>query len=67
MPYRDSKLSSLLKKALGGNCLTLIIACINGSEDYYEESLSTLRYAVRASKIKNQVSVNIDARSKEVY
>lgn len=36
IPYRDSKLTSLLKKALGGNCLTMMIACIDSSSDQRE-------------------------------
>ena len=31
VPYRDSKLTRLLKDSLGGNTRTLMIACISGS------------------------------------
>lgn len=34
IPYRDSKLTSILKKAFGGNCITYLIACLNPHEDY---------------------------------
>ena len=36
IPYRDSKLTSILKKSFGGNCLTYLIACINPHQDYLE-------------------------------
>lgn len=36
IPYRDSKLTSILKRAFGGNCLTILIACINPHTDYLE-------------------------------
>lgn len=32
VPYRDSKLTSILKGALGGNCLTMMIACIDSTQ-----------------------------------
>ena len=64
--YRDSKLTSILKRAFGGNCLTYIIACLNPSEDYLEETLSTLQYAMSAGRIKNQVNINIDHKAREI-
>lgn len=51
VPYRDSKLTRLLKDSLGGNTKTLMIACISPSCLAFEETLNTLKYANRARKI----------------
>jgi kinesin family member 4 len=51
--YRDSKLTRL-QDSLGGNSLTLMIACISPADNNIEETLSTLRYADRAKPVKNQ-------------
>lgn len=56
IPYRDSKLTRLLKGSLGGNHKTLMIACISPSSSNKIESNNTLRYANRAKNIKNKVS-----------
>jgi hypothetical protein len=48
IPFRDSKLTSLLKHSLGGSSLTTMISCIAPSDEYYEENLSTLEYSSRA-------------------
>jgi len=60
IPYRNSKLTRLLQDSLGGNSFTTMIACISPADTNLEESLSTLKYAERANKISNVVSVNID-------
>ena len=52
VPYRDSKLTRLLKDSLGGNCRTVMIACISPEPSHYEETLNTLKYANRAKNIK---------------
>ena len=57
-PYRDSKLTRLLQDSLGGNTKTLMIANIGPSEFNYDETLSTLRYASQAKKIKNKPKIN---------
>lgn len=53
--YRDSKLTRLLKDALGGNCKTVMIAHISPASIHFEESRNTLVYADRAKHIKTKV------------
>ncbi|KAL3981516.1 Kinesin motor domain family protein [Acanthocheilonema viteae] len=62
IPYRDSKLTRLLKDSLGGNMKTIMVACISPSSDNYDETLSTLRYANRAKNIKNKPKINEDPK-----
>ncbi|KAK9280536.1 hypothetical protein L1049_014228 [Liquidambar formosana] len=54
VPYRDSKLTRLLRDSLGGKTKTCIIATISPSIHCLEETLSTLDYAHRAKNIKNK-------------
>lgn len=58
VPFRDSILTWLLKDSLGGNSKTAMIACIAPSD--YDETLSTLRYADQAKRIRLQATVNQD-------
>ncbi|KAH3682360.1 hypothetical protein WICPIJ_006674 [Wickerhamomyces pijperi] len=58
VPYRDSKLTRLLKFSLGGNCKTVMIVCISPSSLHYDETLNTLKYADRAKEIKTKVLRN---------
>lgn len=53
IPYRQSKLTYLLKDSIGGNCNTTLIACIWPHTNYLFESLSTLRFATRMKCIEN--------------
>ncbi|XP_049538690.1 chromosome-associated kinesin KIF4-like [Anopheles darlingi] len=52
--YRDSKLTRLLQNSLGGNSITLMLACVSPANYNIEETLSTLRYADRALSIRNK-------------
>ncbi|GMF65033.1 unnamed protein product [Phytophthora lilii] len=54
VPYRDSKLTMLLLDSLGGNCKTLMIACVNASPKFAVESTRTLEFAMGVAKIKNR-------------
>uniref|UniRef100_A0A8D2LUR7 Kinesin family member 7 n=1 Tax=Varanus komodoensis TaxID=61221 RepID=A0A8D2LUR7_VARKO len=58
IPYRDSKITRILKDSLGGNAKTAMIACISPSSSDFDESLTTLNYASRAQNIKNRATVN---------
>ena len=66
VPYRDSKLTSLLKQSIGGNSYCLMIACLSPSDIFYEENLSTLAYATKASCISNDPIKNLDPKTKLV-
>ncbi len=59
--YRDSKLTYLLKDSLGGNSKTSLIANISPSSKCVGETVSTLKFASRAKKIKNKASINEDS------
>jgi len=63
IPYRDSKLTRLLKDSLGGNCYTVMIANIAPSNLTYEDTYNTLRYANRAKKIKSKVKKNVSCET----
>ncbi|XP_052510106.1 kinesin-like protein KIF28P [Budorcas taxicolor] len=65
VPYRDSVLTKLLQSALGGNSRTTLIAAISPADICYEETLSTLRYAERAKKIRNKAVVNTSTLIRE--
>ena len=58
IPYRDSKLTRLLKDSLGGNILTVMLVCVSPSGESYDESISSLNYANRAKKIKKKIFQN---------
>eukprot|EP00047_Mylnosiga_fluctuans_P024376 m.160031 g.160031 ORF g.160031 m.160031 type:complete len:868 (-) comp9845_c0_seq5:165-2768(-) len=58
VPYRDSKLTRLLKDSLGGNSRTVMICCVSPADTNFEETLSTLKYASRVRSIKNTVHAN---------
>jgi len=58
VPFRDSQLTRILQNALGGNSKTIMICAISPSFLNYEETLSTLRYADNAKKIKNKAVIN---------
>lgn len=66
VPYRDSKLTSLLKQSIGGNSYCLMIACLSPCDNFYEENLSTLTYATKASCIANDPIKNLDPKTKLV-
>ncbi|XP_023940061.2 kinesin-like protein KIF18A isoform X2 [Bicyclus anynana] len=59
IPYRDSKLTRLLKDSLGGNCKTVMIANVSPSSISYEDTYNTLKYAARANKIQLSLKKNI--------
>lgn len=66
IPYRDSVLTRILQNALGGNSKTLMICALSPATNNYDETLSTLRYADQAKKIKNCAVVNESEQDKMI-
>ena len=58
VPFRDSKLTRILKDGLCGNSRTVMVATVSGSSHQYEHTVNTLKYADRAKEIKTLVQEN---------
>ena len=58
VPFRDSKLTRILQPSLGGNARTAIICAVTTASNHTEETLSTLKFASGAKRIKNKPEVN---------
>jgi kinesin family protein 5 len=58
IPYRESKLTRVLQESLGGNAKTCLIITCSPSVYNEAETLSTLRFGLRAKKIKNKPKIN---------
>jgi hypothetical protein len=67
VPYRDSKLTRLLKGSLGGNHKTLMVACVSPSSSNMEETLNCLRYANRTKNIQNKATMNTGSESRLLF
>ena len=58
VPYRDSKLTRLLKDSLGGNSRTVMIANVSPYLFNYTDTLNTLKFASRAKNIQVKIKRN---------
>ncbi|OWZ19119.1 Kinesin [Phytophthora megakarya] len=61
VPYRQTPLTNLLKDSLGGNCRTLLVACVWPAPAHADQNLATLRFAARMRRVKTQAIVNVAA------
>ena len=66
VPYRDSKLTCLLRHSLGGNSYALMLACLNPCDSQIEENISTIQYASQASYISNKPVRNDDPKVRQI-
>lgn len=66
IPYRDSKLTRILQESLGGNSRTTLIVNCSPSSYNDAETLSTLRFGVRAKSIKNKAKINAELSPQEL-
>jgi len=63
IPYRNSKLTSILQPCLGGNSKTIMFANISPSADSHSETTSTLGFAARVKKVQNIATKNREIRT----
>ena len=59
VPYRDSKLTRMLKESLGGNYKTSLIITCSPHSYHLDETISSIQFGQRAKAITNKVMVNI--------
>ncbi|KAK6923894.1 Kinesin motor domain [Dillenia turbinata] len=59
VPYRNSKLTRILKDGLSGNSQTVMIATVSPAANQYHHTVNTLKYADRAKEIKTHIQKNI--------
>ncbi|KAJ7517879.1 hypothetical protein O6H91_21G044200 [Diphasiastrum complanatum] len=65
IPFRNSKLTQLLKDSLGGACQTAMIANISPSNICFGETQNTLHWADRAKEIRTKALSNEDLQIPE--
>ncbi|AOW00514.1 P-loop containing nucleoside triphosphate hydrolase protein [Yarrowia lipolytica] len=66
IPYRDSKLTRILQESLGGNSRTSLIINCSPTSFNEAETISTLRFGVRAKSIKNRAKINAELSTIEL-
>jgi hypothetical protein len=60
-PYRESKLTSILKEPLGGNCVTTMFITASPSSYLISETINSIRLGQRVRRVINKPRVNMDA------
>ena len=58
IPYRQSKLTSVLRDSLIGNCKTVMIACVWPEFGHVEETVSTCRFSGRVRTLRTNPVIN---------
>ncbi|KAL5704750.1 Kinesin-like protein KIN-8B [Ranunculus cassubicifolius] len=59
VPYRNSKLTRILKDGLSGNSRTVMIATVSPADNQYHHTVNTLKYADRAKEIRTHLQKNV--------
>ena len=66
IPYRDSKLTFLLRNSIGGNSKTLLVANVSAEASALSETVSTLKFASFATKSQLLVTRNQTLKDPDV-
>lgn len=52
VPYRDSKLTSILQSSLSGDSKTMVVVTLSPEESNYQEAVSSLKFAARIAGVE---------------
>ena len=63
VPFRDSKLTHILKDCLGSNSFTHLIICLSPSYLCLAESISTLAFTKNAKAVRQNIVENVQFKS----
>jgi kinesin family member 5 len=66
IPYRESKLTQILKESLGGNAKTVLVCTGSRKHIHQEETIGTLKFAERAKMVKNKAKSNVNRSPEEL-
>lgn len=55
IPYRDSKLTRILRSSLGGNAVTLLLVTAHPAVYFVEQTMTSLRFASKARRVENYI------------
>jgi len=66
VPYRESKLTQILKESLGGNAKTALVCTGSMRKVHFEETVGTLKFAERAKMVKNSAKSNVKRSAEEL-
>eukprot|EP00929_Paragymnodinium_shiwhaense_P056589 TRINITY_DN28328_c0_g1_i1.p1 TRINITY_DN28328_c0_g1~~TRINITY_DN28328_c0_g1_i1.p1 ORF type:complete len:1008 (-),score=344.87 TRINITY_DN28328_c0_g1_i1:26-3049(-) len=58
IPFRDSKLTSILQSSIGGNCKTSLLVCASPAVESAQETIGALEFASRAMRVVQEVKIN---------
>lgn len=59
IPYRQSRLTLILKDSLGGNCMTTMIAALSSKREHIPVTIETCKFAQTVMTIKNRATMNV--------
>lgn len=63
--FRESKLTRILQPALTGNSRTAVICTLNPLDEFYSESINTLRFGISAGGVKLKIKQAEVMKTKE--
>jgi len=65
IPYKESKLTNILRDAFGGNCLTAFVLTASPASFNISTTIATMRFGQKCRRIKNNPMINMVSAPEE--